>query len=207
MPNIANLPSSLFALILLPLGAIAGEVESPEKFMSESYGWTISGLDNERGWGGRYKNFVCFDDRLAPPANKEESSRKRFGVQCQTKRVNRENLGAMIFITWSNPSHSRPFTDQAMLEYSANQMAGNVNERNAEPRCTSEDIEAAGKKLKIYDCDMALPFGTFHASMLQFQHRELVYYIRVQNASNTPFHKEPKETVRTIAKDLVVSNQ
>ena len=99
MPNNVILPSSLFALILLPLVASAGEVESPEKFMSESYGWTISSLDNERGWGGRYKNFACFDDRLAPPVNKEESSRKRFGVQCQTKRVNRENLGAMIFVT------------------------------------------------------------------------------------------------------------
>lgn len=124
------------------------------------------------------------------------------GVQCivNTAAMNR------LFIAQGR-KHSRPFTDQAMLEYSANQMAGNVNERNAEPKCTSEDIEAAGKKLKIYDCDMVLPFGTFHASMLQFQHRELIYYIRVQNASNTPFHKEPKEAVRSIAKDLVVNNQ
>lgn len=190
----------------IPFGAIAGEVESPEKFMLDNYGWTISNLDSERGWGGRYKNFVCHDDRLSPPANADESAKRRFGVQCQSKRINRENLGAMIFVTWANPNHTRPFTDQAMLDYSANQMAGNVNERNAEPKCVSEDIEAAGKNLRIYDCDMFLPFGTFHASMLQFQHREIVYFIRVQNASNTPFPIEPKETVRAIAKALVISN-
>ncbi len=192
-----------FALLLrLPL-ATAGEVQSPELFLRESYGWTIAKLDDERGLFGSYKNFNCYDDRLQAPRNADESASRRIGVSCNTKRYSNENLGAMIFVTWANPAHKNPVRTQEVLEKAANQMAGNEKERNAEPKCELQKTDTGGKQLEIYDCSMVLPFGTYFASVLHFEHRGLDFYIRVQNASNIPYPSEPKKAVRAIAEALI----
>ncbi len=195
-----------FAVLLLVQQqiAVAAEVQSPERFLKEHYGWTIGKLDDERGVFGQYKNFNCFDDRLGPPKAGEDGSTRRMGAECQTKRFSNENLGAMIFVSWANPAHPKPITIQQVFDVAARQMAGAQRDEGFQAKCGSpEVIDKSGKALSVYDCAMVLPFGTFFASFLHFQHRGTDFYIRIQYAANTPFPNEPKETARKIAGALV----
>jgi hypothetical protein len=87
---------------------MAGEVSSPEEFLRQSYSWTIRGIDGERGLFGKFRNFACHDDRLAPPRAESEVEKRRWGTQCNTKRGQGENLAAMVFVTWVNKRHVKP---------------------------------------------------------------------------------------------------
>ena len=188
-------------LCLCATNCIAGESPSPEAFMRENYGWTIAKIDEERGVFGDYKNFTCLDDRLSPPKNAEEETNRRWGTQCFTKRNQGENLGAMIFVTWTNPKHSKPISKKKYEHQVADVMA-NEKDGNSEPNCEKQTIEARDRQIELYDCSMTLPFGTFFASYLKFQHRGINYFIRAANASQSPDSAAPKEKIRKIYKSL-----
>lgn len=195
----------LFCSIMPVHGASsAGEVNSPEQFLMAAYGWTIKGLDNEHGWFGDFRAFACFDDRLGPPKSPDESVKRRWGTQCQTKRARGENLGAMIFLSWVNPKHPKPQRASDIFEFDARQMAGSaVEDQGSEAKCGApEQVDRIGKAIAIYDCAMVLPFGTYYASFVQFQHRDIEYFIRIRNASSAPIPDVPSRTARKIASVL-----
>lgn len=193
-----------FALCLCAGTSGAGEAQSPEQFMRNSYGWTIEKLDEERGMFGQYRNFTCFDDRLAPPSNADQEATRRWGTACHTKRNQAENLSAMIFVTWVNPKHPKRITSNSFQQEVANLMANDKN-AGAEPICEKQPVEPAGKQVDLYDCKMVLPFGTFFASYLHFQQRGVDFFVRAANASNTPDAAAPKDTIRQIYKALSFS--
>lgn len=197
---------ALFAVasILATDASSAGEINAPERFLMETYGWTIKGLDNERGLFGDYRAFACFDDRIAQPKTTEESAKRRWGTQCQTKRASGENLGAMIFLSWVNPKHPKPQSAANIFEFTASQMAGSAKDQGYEAKCGApEQVDRAGKAIAIYDCVMVLPFGSYYASFVQFQHRDFQYFIRVQNASSAPIPDVPGKTARQLAAALL----
>ena len=115
---------AVLAAVLMGALARAGEVQSPEKFLMETYGWNINGLDGERGAFGDYRAFACFDDRIGQPRTEEQSLQRRWGTQCQTVRTSGENLGAMIFLSWVNTRHPKLQTLSNIFEFGASQMAG-----------------------------------------------------------------------------------
>ena len=115
---------AVLAAVLMGALARAGEVQSPEKFLMETYGWNINGLDGERGAFGNYRAFACFDDRIGQPRTEEQSLQRRWGTQCQTVRTSGENLGAMIFLSWVNTRHPKLQTLSNIFEFGASQMAG-----------------------------------------------------------------------------------
>lgn len=194
---------ALCAALLASNTALAGEVQSPEQFLTQTYGWTIKGLDNERGLFGDYRAFACFDDRIGQPKTEQESLKRRWGTQCQTVRASSENLGAMIFLSWTNPRHPKPQTAAAVFDFTASQMAGSQKDQGYDAKCGApEQVERAGKRIAIYDCVMVLPFGSYYASFVQFQHRDFEYFIRVQNASSAPIANVPNRTARKIAAAL-----
>jgi len=181
----------------------AAEVPSPEKFMAEAYGWTIKGLDGERGMFGDFRALACFDDRVGQPKTEEQSRQRRWGTQCQTVRTGGENLGAMTFISWVNPRHPKPQTLSGVFEFGASQMAGNQKDQGFEAKCGApETVDRSGKQIEIYDCAMVLPFGTYYASFVRFQHRDFDYVIRLQNASSAPMPNVPNKTARKIVAAL-----
>jgi hypothetical protein len=192
------------SLLLIANLCVAGEVSSPEAFMRENYGWTISNIDSELGVFGNFKQFKCYDDKLSPPRTEEENLKKRWATQCLTKRYPGENLGAMMFVTWVNPKHAKPITTSQFQQDIANGMA-NQKENNSEPRCEKQLLPQPDKKIDLYDCAMVLPFGTYFASFLHFEHRGIEFYVRAANASNTPDSRSPKDKIREILKALSFS--
>ncbi len=168
--------------------------------MSNNYGWTIAGIDGERGVSDSYRNFNCFDDRTGQPKTEQESLKRRWGTQCQTVRVNREDLGAMIYVTWLNPRFPKPQTAAGVFDFAASVMAGSQKDQGYEVKCGEpEHLERAGKKISVYDCAMVLGFGTYYASFVQFQHRDYDYFIQLRNASSRPIPDVPNKTARKIA--------
>jgi hypothetical protein len=192
------------SLLLIANVCVAGEVSSPEAFMRENYGWTITKMDGELGASGNFRNFKCYDDRLSPPKTEEENKKRRLGTQCETKRNQRENLGAMIFVTWVNPKHEKPITTSSFQQEVANFMA-NEKQNKSVPKCEKQRLLQSEKNIDLYDCAMVLPFGTYFASFLHFEHRGVEYYVRAANASDTPYPSSPKDKIREILKVLSFS--
>ena len=180
----------------------AAEVPSPEEFLRKSFGWTIQGVDSERGISGKFRNFACFDDRLMPPVAEDDVKKRRWGVPCHTIRGQGENLAAMIFVTWVNARHSKPVTPEEYAESVAQGMGGGKAGGGAEAKCSKNPGNAGGKALLLYDCSMVLPFGTFFANFVSFEHRGLEYYVRAQNASNSPSQIGPRETMEQLVSRL-----
>jgi hypothetical protein len=183
----------------------AAEVDSPEQFMKSRYGWTIRGLDAEKGVFGKYKRFACFDDRVTPPRAEEEFATKRFGSDCNSKRARNENLSAMIFIVWSNPKHEKPHQIKDEVDRTAKAMAGAQADQGIDAKCSDvEKISLNQTSFEVLDCSIALPFGTFFASFAAFELRGLRYIFRVQNASSVPSADEPKRVVRDLVKAVTI---
>ena len=188
-------------LLLIFTSCRAGEVSSPETFMRENYGWTINNLDSELGMFGNFRAFKCYDDKLSPPKTEEENDKKRWASPCVTYRDKDENLAARIVVTWVNPKHKKPITKDYYQQSVANGMA-NEKENNSEPKCEKQALPEAEKSIVLYDCAMILPFGTYFASYLHFEHRGIEFYVRAANASNKPDSSTPKEKVREILKAM-----
>jgi hypothetical protein len=52
---------------------------------------------------------------------------------------------------------------------------------------------------------MVLPFGTFFANFLHFEHKGLDFFVRAQNASSTPSQSGPRDAVTAVAARLAFS--
>lgn len=194
--------SALLAASVISSNSWAAEVKSPEEFMRENYGWTVQGIDGERGLFGKFRNFACFDDRLAPPRNDSEVEKRRWGTQCNTVRKSGENLAAMIFVTWSSKQHKKPITPDEYADSVAQGMAGGKDSGGYEAKCTKSAKNAGGRVVDLYDCNMILPFGTFFANFIHFEHKGVEYYVRAQNASNTPSQSGPQDAISLLASRL-----
>lgn len=198
----ALLLSALLGAACISSNSWAAEVKSPEEFMRGNYGWTIQGIDGDRGVFGKFANFTCFDDRLAPPRIESEVEKRRWGTQCNTVRRSGENLKAMIFVTWSNKQHKKPITPDEYADSVAQGMAGGKDSGGHEAKCTKSVKDAGGRVVDHYDCSMVLPFGTFFANFIHFEHKGVEYYVRAQNASNAPSQSGPRDAVLLLTSRL-----
>jgi hypothetical protein len=206
MKKALRLPLLLAATCIASVCA-AGEVPSPEEFLSQTYGWTIKGLDSERGLFGKFRNFACYDDRLGPPKTDIDLEKRRWGTQCTTKRGKGENLAAMIFISWVNKRHLKPVSAEEYADSVAQGMAGGKDAAGFEAKCAKSPGSAGGKSLTLYDCSMVLPFGTFFANFVQFEHRGIEFFVRAQNASNTPSQGGPRDTMGQLVSSLTFADE
>jgi hypothetical protein len=177
------------------------QAQSPESFMARTYGWTVRGLDSERSSNGRFRAFACFEDRLAPPVTAADFLNHRWGTQCRTVRDRGENLEAMLYVTWVNPRFSNPVTTAEYEREVAKIMAGGKS--GSEPRCVSTAVLNGNSRMARFDCEMVLPFGTYYASFLQFEHRGIEYYLRAQNASVDPVPHGPPAAIDDILPRIV----
>lgn len=201
MRTVFQLAAFVAAVVCFP--GWAAEVKSPEQFMRENYGWTIQGIDGERGLFGKFRNFACFDDRLSPPRSDSDLEKRRWGTQCSTVRGSGENLAAMVFVSWSNKQHKKPITSEKYADSVARGMAGGKDSGGYEAKCTKSLGSAGGRAVDFYDCSMVLPFGTFFANFIHFEHRGIEYFVRAQNASNAPSQDGPREAVSLLVSQLV----